>query len=112
MELIESAIRNHALIENFYRSNPDLDKVRPLVQAVAKEVTAEMSGEKDARKVFLEIAKRSRARIKGTNPSKIVSGGNRRNPGHVPPTSARPGNGRSGNKKSTIADEMARMRDL
>jgi hypothetical protein len=120
MQLLPALVREEAqkiyeeraLIESFYRSNPDLDKVRPVVMTVAKEVAAEFPNEKNTKKLFLEIAKRSRARIGGGSGNKVAST-KHKNPGSVSSGAGRPGNGRPGGKKKlSISDEINIMKRL
>lgn len=120
MQLLPTLVREEAqkiyeqraVIDSFYRSNPDLANVKPVVQAVAKEVQAEFPNERDTKKVFLEIAKRARARVKGSGDGKLLST-NRKNPGSVSSGAGRHGSGKPGSKrKPTIADELQIMRRL
>lgn len=109
-ETAEKIFTQKMLVESFYRSNPDLDKIRPVVQQVAKEVEAAMPGEKDAKKILLEIARRSRERAKagGGSGSKVTST-KHKNPGNVSRGSGRPGNGRPVKSKPSVADDIQKM---
>jgi hypothetical protein len=119
MQLLPQLVREQAekiysekmLVESFYRSNPDLDKVRPVVAVVAKEVVAEMPNEKDAKKIMAEVAKRTRARVGGG--ARGGSSTKHKNPGNVPSGAGRPGSGRPGVKKpENIAAEISKMMQL
>ena len=111
------AVNDAQLVRDFFRSNPDLAEVKGLVTEVAHEVSKEFGPDSDAKVVMKEIAKRSRARMKGSMDSaKEVKKAHRRgrNPGAVKGGASRPGSGRpgSGKKQATIADEISAMMNL
>lgn len=108
--------QNQQVSMDFYKANPDLRKVVPLVSAVSKELAAEWAGKDGVsqKMVLDEVAKRVRSRMGGGKKSKVVDAKERkRNPGAVRTSGARPGNGRPGRSGGmTIADEIAAMSKL
>ena len=113
-EQAEAVYEQKMRVESFFRSNPDLDGVRPLVGVIAKEVAEEMPDETSYKKLFLEVAKRTRKRMGG------AAGGGKRststkhsNPGSVPSGAGRPGSGRpAGKRKENVAAEIKKMMQL
>lgn len=121
MQLLPTLVREQAeavyeqkmRVESFFRSNPDLDKVRPLVSVVAKEVAEEFPESNDYKKLFVEIAKRTRARVSGAKGGGRGASTKHRNPGSVPTGAGRPGSGRPrGRKTENVAAEIKKMMQL
>lgn len=117
-KMVAQKVAENELVRDFYRSNPDLAKVRPLVTEVAQEVAKELGPDASTKKFLTELAKQTRDRMKasasnGKKRGKSVNVHKGRNPGNVRAGGARRGSGRPGKKgKSTIADEIAGMMDL
>jgi len=108
-EQVDAGIKNAELVSDFYRSNPDLAQVKPLVQNIVAEVVRERGEDADPKKALVEVAKRARSRMPGSKKSKR----NVRGKGALNAGGTKAGSGKPRKKgKATVASELESMMGL